>query len=187
MTTTGALLFDGASHKQAEMWLRQTFTNHWLRPLLNGTPYELLADIGPILVEAEHGSDLHNAWAQGDAGLEHAVWLATNLPFDQLFNSLQRRLRILSPDGREFWLRLADARPLHMAWQAQSQWPQGFWHGVTEVWLPTPNGPLQTWSNPSPEFDCTTVTQSINAQITLDWPLLEALTHDKDSTPEIDI
>lgn len=185
MTNNGALLFDGASRKQAARWLSQTYPEHGLRPLLHGTPYEPLADIGPILLEAAPGSHLHSAWAQGDAGLEHAVWLATDVPSDQLFSSLQRRLRILSPDGREFWLRLADARPLHMAWQAQCQWSQGFWHGITEVWLPTPSGPLPAWSNSAPELDYTATIQSLNAQITLDWLLLNALAHDKDSTQEI--
>lgn len=184
MTSAGALLFDGASRKKALVWLSQTYPEHSLRPLLHGTEYKALADIGPILLDAEEGSALHNAWLQGASDLQHAVWLKTEVALDQLRISLMRRLRILSPDGREFWLRLADARPLLKAWQAQVQWPAGFWYGITEIWLRNQDEPFNAWSNDAPEFDCTIATRDINAQITLDWPLLEALAQDKESTPE---
>lgn len=184
MKNNGALLFDGASRRQALVWLCRTYPEHALRPLLHGTPYAPLAEIGPILLEAEQGSPLHSAWCQGAAGLRHAVWLKTETKLDDLHASLKRRLRILSPDGREFWLRLADARPLLKLWQAGLQWPPGFWHGVAEIWLQNQDGPFQAWRNPSPERDGTTATQAIDAQITLDWPLLEALAQAGEGTPE---
>jgi hypothetical protein len=184
MTNTGALLFDGASRKKALVWLSQTYPEHSLRPLLHGTAYQALADIGPILLDAEEGSALHTAWLQGSPDLQHAVWLRTEVSLDRLRTSLMQRLRILSPDGREFWLRLADARPLLNAWQAQVQWPAGFWYGITEIWLRDRDGPFSAWSNEAPERDCSIATQDINAQIILDWPLLQALAQDKESTPE---
>jgi len=184
MTNSGALLFDGASRKKALAWLSQTYPEHSLRPLLQGTAYKALADIGPILLDADQGSALHVAWLQGSPDLQHAVWLKTRVKLDQLHTSLIRRLRIRSPDGREFWLRLADARPLLNAWRAGSQWPSGFWHGVEEIWLQGSSGPLKAWDNASPELDATRPSQSIDAQITLDWPLLVALAQDTDSTPE---
>ena len=175
MTDAGFLLFDGASHKQALAWLCQTFPEHGARPLLLGTPYAALADIGPILLEADAGSALHNAWCQGARELQHAVWLRSDFALHDLRDALRRRLRILSPDGREFWLRLADGRPLLDAWRASVQWPSGFWHGVHEVWLHDGEAPLLAWSNPSPEQDETVASDTLAAQITLDWPLLEAL------------
>ncbi|HCJ29626.1 MAG TPA: hypothetical protein DHV63_10100 [Pseudomonas sp.] len=187
MTGTGFLLFDGASHKQALAWLCQTFPEHSPRPLLLGTPYSSLAEIGPILLSADEGSTLHDAWCQGSSELHYAVWLKSDFALDDLHGILQRRLRVLSPDGREFWLRLADGRPLLNAWRVNAQWPSGFWHGVHEVWLSGADAPFLAWGNSSPERDSTVARKSLDAQITLDWPLLEALaqseTNKQDATP----
>ncbi|MFT0622513.1 DUF4123 domain-containing protein [Ectopseudomonas guguanensis] len=184
MIDTGFLLFDGASHKQALAWLCQTFPEHSPRPLLQGTPYSSLADIGPILLNADAGSPLYNAWLAGTTELRHAVWLKSEFPLPDLRDALQRRLRILSPDGREFWLRLADARPLLNAWRANVQWPSGFWHGVREVWLHDGEAPLLAWNNSNPERDETVASDTLEAQITLDWPLLEALAHNDTTVQE---
>lgn len=181
---TGFLLFDGASRKQALAWLCQTFPEHSPLPLLLGTPYSSLAEIGPILLNANAGSALHDAWYQGGSELQHAVWLKSDFALHDLRATLQRRLRILSPDGREFWLRLADGRPLRNAWRADAQWPVGFWHGVREVWLHDGGTPLLAWSNPSPERDETIASEPLAAQITLDWPLLEALAHSETTLQE---
>lgn len=175
MTGSGFLLFDGASHKQALVWLCQTFPEHSPCPLLQGTPYSSLAEIGPILLEAGVGSALYEAWHQGRPELHNAVWLKSDFALYELRAVLQRRLRIFSPDGREFWLRLADGRPLLKAWRTHTHWPSGFWHGVHEVWLRDHETPLLAWANPHPEQDATTPRDTIDAQITLDWPLLEAL------------
>lgn len=177
MTSTGFLLFDGASHKKALAWLCQNFSEHSLSPLLLGTPYSSLAEIGPILLCADDGSTLHNAWCQGRSELRHAVWLKSDFSLHNLHCTLQRRLRIFSPDGREFWLRLADGRPLLNAWRLNAQWPLGFWHGVYEIWLSGADAPFLAWSNSSPERDSTLAQKSFGAQITLDWPLLEAMAH----------
>lgn len=175
MTNTGALLFDGASRKRALMWLSQTYPGHSAYPLLYGTPFEALGDIGPVLLDADVGSALHTAWLGGALGLQHAVWLKTQVSHNDLYTSLRRRLRVLSPDGREFWLRLADARPMLRAWQAQTQWPDGFWHGVSEVWLHDGHRPFGAWQNEATDYDCTVATHDMQAQIILGWTLLEAL------------
>lgn len=184
MTDAGFLLFDGASHKQALAWLCQTFPEHGARPLLLDTAYASLADIGPILLEADGGSALRNAWCQGVPELRHAVWLKSDFALHDLRDTLRRRLRIFSPDGREFWLRLADGRPLLNAWRKNSQWPSGFWHGVHEIWLHDGEAPLLAWRNPSPEQDETVASDTLDAQITLDWPLLEALAHSETTLQE---
>lgn len=175
MIDRGFLLFDGASHTQALAWLCQTFPEHSPRPLLQGTAYEALAELGPILLEADAGSTLHDAWSQGREELLNAVWLKSDVPLPDLRDALQRRLRILSPDGREFWLRLADGRPLLNAWRARAQWPDGFWCGVQEVWLRDHDAPVLTWRNAHPELDTTRPQDTLDAQITLGWPLLETL------------
>lgn len=184
MTTSGALLIDGATIENVLAWLYQHYPDHQPRPLLLETPYEALMDIGPILLDAPEGSALHRDWTGGIADLQQGIWLETILPIDQLFSSLQRRLRIHSPDGREFWLRIADARPLHLAWKTGATWPTGFWHGVSCLWLRNERGVIRTWINDTPEHDCAPRDNGLEAQVVLDWPLLEALTQDMDSSKE---
>jgi hypothetical protein len=175
MTNTGALLFDGASRKGALIWLSQTYPGHSAYPLLYNTPYEALGDVGPVLLDADEGSALHTAWLRGAPSLQHAVWLKTQVSHNDLYACLRRRLRVRSPDGRGFWLRLADARSMLRAWHAQAQWPDGFWYGVAEVWLHDGSEPFVAWKNETGEYDCTQATQDIQAQIVLDWSLLAVL------------
>lgn len=184
MSTNGAILIDGAAVENVLPWLYQSYPEHQPRPLLLGTAYEALMDIGPILLDAPSGSALQRDWAGGVAELQHGIWLETTLPIDQLFSSLQRRLRIHSPDGREFWLRIADARPLRLAWKSGATWPAGFWHGASCLWLRSEQGPIKAWVNDTPELDCAPHEIGLKAQVVLDWPLLEALTQDMDSTKE---
>ncbi len=184
MKETGALLFDGASRKKALIWLSQHYPEHSLNPLLQGTEFEALRDVGPILLDADEGSPLHIGWSQGAPELKHSLWLKTSASQSELYASLQRRLRVFSPDRREFWLRLADARPMLNAWHAHAQWPNGFWYGVCEVWLYGQSGPFKVWENHTTHYDCTTATQGISAQIMLDWPLLEALAQSEPTSQE---
>lgn len=175
MTNTGALLFDGASRKRALIWLSQTYPGHSAYPLLYNTPYEAMGDVGPVVLNADEGSALHTDWLRGTPDLQHAVWLKTQISHNDLYASLRRRLRVLSPSGSEFWLRLADGRPMLRAWQAQIRWPDGFWYGVSEVWLHDGDEPFSAWKNETAEYDCTRATQDIQAQIVFDWSLLAAL------------
>lgn len=180
---TGALLFDGASRKQALVWLSQTYPEHSQSPLLYNTQYEALGDIGPVLLDADEDSRLYLDWLNGSGELQQAVWLKTSVCQNELYTSLRRRLRVRSPAGREYWLRLADARPLSRAWQAGATWPEGFWYGVSEVWLQYQGCAHKAWDNPTPLFDCSTPVDGIAAQITLDWLLLAGLSH-KDATAQ---
>ena len=184
MSKTGALLFDGASRKKALIWLSQNYPEHSSNPLLHGTQFEALSDVGPILLDADEGSPLHIGWSQGAPELKYSLWLKTSVGQSQLFVSLQRRLRVLSPDGREFWLRIADSRPMLNAWKAQAKWPDGFWCGVNEVWLHHQGAPFKAWENQAPEYDCTKFTKELNAQVMLDWSLLEALSQSQDISQE---
>lgn len=181
MTQTGALLFDGASRKKALIWLSQTYPAQSASPLLYGTPFEALGDVGPILLDADEGSPVHQAWLRGSADLQHAVWLKTCASQNALYTSLSHRLRILSPDGREFWLRLADARPMLRAWQASTKWPEGFWFGVKEVWLHDQRHAFMAWKNEAPEYDCAVTVEGVKKPVMLDWPLLEALAEENTS------
>jgi hypothetical protein len=187
MSGTGALLFDGASRKKALVWLSHTYPQHSLMPLLYGTQFELVGDVGPVLIDADEGSPLHAAWVQGASGLKNAVWLKTAINQNQLYASLRRRLRVRSPDGRNFWLRLADARPLLRAWQAEAAWPQGFWHGVSQVWLHAHGGPFLAWENANASDDCCPSAEDMSAQIMLDWPMLEALAQHNDTSQEAEL
>lgn len=173
--SAGALLFDGASQRNALIWLSQTYPEHSLSPLLFGTPYEALADVGPILLEADHGSRLHNDWLHGSVALANAVWLKAEVGPNQLYDCLRRRLRVRSPDGHEYWLRLADARPLVNAWLAGAHWPEGFWYGIREIWSHYQGRACRLWDNPCPMRDCADLVDDMAAPITLGWPLLEAL------------
>lgn len=174
MSKDGALLIDGAAFESIMLWLSQRYPDHPKRCLLLDTAYAPLMELGPVLLHAPEGSEPHRDWSQGREGLQDSVWLETRHTFDQVFASLRHRLRIHSPDGREFWLRMADARPLRLAWQAEAQWPEGFWPGVACLWLRNEDGTFPAWVNEDPNRDCA----KSGAQIVLDWSLLDALTQD---------
>jgi hypothetical protein len=175
MNEQGALLLDGAAFDDPGGWLRRHYPGQAPLPLLRGTPYAPIESAGPFLLDAPAGGVLQQAWAQAAPGLERTVWLERTVPLKVLCASLQRRLRIRAPDGREFWLRLADANPLRNAWANAEAWPDGFWHGVAAVWLPGADGPIRAWSNPAPELDCAPATAALEARIVLGWPLLASL------------
>lgn len=130
----GAILLDGARYESATAWLYQCFPSHQPRPLLLGTAYEPIADAGPILLDAPVGSMAYDAWRHGTE-IKDGLWLESDASMDDLQHILQRRLRIFTPEHRELWLRLGDARPLYQAWQRERKWPVGFWHRISRIWL----------------------------------------------------
>jgi hypothetical protein len=172
--TEGAILLDGARYDDALMWIYEQYPDHQPLPLLAGTPYELLAEAGPILLSAPAGSPAYQAWWQG-VDLHSGLWLESRCEVDELFRLLQRRVRILSPDRREFWLRFADAQPMRNAWLTGAQWPEGFWHRIDSIWLHHEHIPTCAWRNQAPHIDCAPADAGLSAQVTLDWPMLEAL------------
>ncbi|MCQ4326390.1 hypothetical protein CXK94_02455 [Stutzerimonas stutzeri] len=178
-TGNGALLLDGARHENATAWLYQRFPTHQPWPLLLGTDYEPIADAGPILLDAPQGSPVYEAWRHG-SDIEDGVWLQSDAALDDLQRILQRRLRIFTPERGELWLRLGDACPLYRAWQSGAQWPEGFWHGVQGVWLRDGTGIFCAWHNDRPQQDGAPDDLGIAAQLTLDWPLLQALANQDD-------
>lgn len=183
-TLSGALLLDGATYEDAFAWLYQQYPDHQPLPLLSGTDYAAIADAGPILIDAPVGSSVYTAWSQG-SDLGTALWLESPLRAEELLPILQRRLRIFAPDGREFWLRLGDGQALHRAWQQAAQWPTGFWHGVSGVWLQHQASVFEAWRNTEPSLDLAPEPTGIVAQITLDWPLLQALTAPTQASQEV--
>lgn len=175
-TLTTALLMDGAQFDDAIQWLYREYSDLTPLLLLRGTDYEPIAEAGPILIETFTGSLIHRHWQSGTKGMSNAVWLESRISIQALFSSLQRRLRILAPDGREFWLRLGLAKPLLHAWKEGLQWPEGFWFGIERVSLHHEGTTHCAWSNSMPERDCTrSFDNPLQAQIVLDWPLLQAL------------
>jgi hypothetical protein len=170
----GCLLFDGSRYADAFAWLKRHWPEHKAYPLFSGSDYDAIADTGPILLAAPEGGEVHKAWQQG-RDFPDALWLDTEVVAEELWQFLQRRLRIADPDGRERWLRLGDALPLRHAWQAGAVWPDGFWHRISHVWALHEQQPVCLWHNPSPEQDAAPTDEGLSAQITLDWPLLRAL------------
>jgi len=171
---SGCLLFDGARYPDAFAWLKRHWPEHKAFPLFSRSDYDTIADTGPILLAAPEGGSVHKAWRQG-SDFPDALWLDTDLAAEQLWLILQRRLRVISPDGTELWLRLGDALPPRHAWRAGAAWPEGFWHRITRVWALHEQQPVCLWHNPAPEQDAAPKDLGLTAQLTLDWPLLRAL------------
>ncbi|VXC12239.1 DUF4123 domain-containing protein [Pseudomonas sp. 9Ag] len=179
----GFILLDGARYKHATAWLYQHFPSHQPTPLLLGTAYEAIADGGPILLDASVGSMAYEAWRHG-AEIKDGLWLESTASMDDMQRILRRRLRVFTPEHGEFWLRLGDARPLFQAWQRGVQWPEGFWHRISRVWLHHEGKTFCAWQNEHPENDGAPAECGLAAQMTLDWRLLEALAEQNDTAQE---
>lgn len=172
--TQGLLLLDGARYENATDWLYEHYGADNPQSLFKSTAYEPIGAAGSFLLNASLGSAAYAAWWSG-CDLQHGVWLASAKSAQQLLPILQRRLRILDEQQREFWLRLADGAVLSRVWLADAQWPAGFWHGVDSVWLRHDNTPVCAWVNEAPEHDAAPACKGLAAQITLPEPLLHVL------------
>ncbi|KIH84940.1 DUF4123 domain-containing protein [Pseudomonas batumici] len=175
MNHPGFLLIEGTCFRAAKAWFRQHYPTHQPVSLLINTPYVAIADAGPFLLEALPGSPIRLDWWQGDSPLGRGVWLSSRLSPAKLLLSLQRRLKVQAPLGREYWLRLGDAGALLRTWELQTPWPTGFWHGIDSVWLHRHGTPLCAWQNSAPEQDAAPVNAGFEAQIVLPDALLCAL------------
>lgn len=144
-------------------------------PLLRGTAYDGMADFGPLLIPVRPGDQADRVWQQVDSPLHHAVWLESRLDPFAMQPILRRRLQVRDPSGQPYWLRFYDARALSRTHHVGLEFPQGFWHGIDAVWLPRDTGPFLAWANPHPDDDAAPRDLDIAPQITLDWPLLQAL------------
>ncbi|WP_417780601.1 DUF4123 domain-containing protein [Stutzerimonas xanthomarina] len=180
----GFILLDGARYENATAWLYQHFPSHQPTPLLLGTAYEPIADAGPILLDASVGSMAYIAWRRGTE-IKDGLWLESTASMDDMHRILQRRLRILTPESSELWLRLGDARPLYQAWLRRAQWPEGFWHRISRIWLHHEGKTFCAWQNEQPKNDAAPADCGLAAQMTLDWQLLEALAKQDDTAKEV--
>jgi len=135
------------------------------------------------LLDAPVGSWAYEAWRYGTE-IKDGLWLESDASMDELHRILQRRLRIFTPDHRELWLRLADARPLYQAWLRGERWPEGFWYRISRIWLHHEGTTFIAWQNEQPENDGAPVELGLAAQMTLDWRLLEALGEQDDTAKE---
>lgn len=172
----GFLFVDGMLIEPAMTWCFQFLPEcEPPLPLLRGTAYDGMAELGPLLIPVRPGDQADRVWQQPDNPLHLGVWLESRLDLLAMQMVLRRRLQVLNPAGHPYWLRLYDARTLRRVHQAGLVFPRGFWHGVDTVWLPRQNGPFLAWANPHPDDDAAPRDLDIAPQITLDWPLLHAL------------
>lgn len=180
----GYLLIDGTRFDDAVAWLARSYPGHRFMPLLQATAYAPIAEAGPIILDVPAGSAAQQAWLQGDENLINGVWLQTQKPMIEVFKILQRRTKIYSPERKEYWLRLGDALPLRQAWLSGANWPPGFWFGIESVWLHHEKVVQRAWTNDLPSIDGAPADTGIDAQIVLDWPLLQALAPDTETPQE---
>jgi len=184
MNHPGFLLIEGTCLDTPRVWFRQHYPGHQAVSLLTNTPYTAIADVGPFLLEALPGSPMRLDWWHGNSILSRGVWLSSRLPPAKLFLSLQRRLKIHSSQGREYWLRLGDADALLRTWESHAPWPVGFWHGVDSVWLQHQGAPLCAWKNTDPEQDAAPTNVGFAAQIVLPDALLCALSGESEENAD---
>ncbi|NWB46959.1 DUF4123 domain-containing protein [Pseudomonas gingeri] len=185
MTHPGFLLIEGTCFDAARAWFRQHYPSHQAVSLLINTPYAAIADTGPFLLEAPQGSPMQRDWWQGGSSLDQGVWLSSRLSPAKLLLSLQRRLKVHSTQGRQYWLRLGDAGALLRTWESQAPWPPGFWHGVDSLWLWHRDEPLCAWKNTAPEQDAAPTSIGFAAPIVLSDALLCALSGGSEENTDV--
>ncbi|WP_443190163.1 DUF4123 domain-containing protein [Pseudomonas indica] len=179
----GYLFVDGLLIEPAMAWCFQYLPEcQPPMPLLRGTAYDGMAELGPLLIPVRPGDQADHLWQQADGPLHSAVWLESRLDLFAMQTILLRRLQVRDPKGKPYWLRFYDAYALSRAHQAGLEFPRGFWHGIDAVWLPRDTGPILAWANPHPDDDAAPGDLGVAPQITLDWPLLQAL-----ANPETEI
>lgn len=172
----GFLFVDGLLIEPAMSWCFQYLPKcEPPLPLLRGTAYDGMVELGPLLIPVRPGAQAERLWQQADNPLHLAVWLESRLDLFAMQAILQRRLQVRAPGGQSYWLRAYDARALARVHQAGLAFPQGFWHGIDAVWLPRASAPFLAWANPAPDLDIAPRDLGVAPQITLDWPLLHAL------------
>lgn len=184
MRGQGFLFVDGLLIDPAMAWCFQYLPEcEPPLPLLRGTAYDEIADLGPLLIPVRPGDQADRVWQQADNPLYLGVWLESRLDLLSMRAILQRRLQVRDPNGQPYWLRAYDARALARVRHAGLAFPQGFWHGIDAVWLPRQSGPFLAWANPAPDVDIAPRDLGIAPQITLDWPLLHALADTETEIP----
>ena len=132
----GVLLLDAALCEQGFRELYSIFQDHQLDPLLFQTPYQALAELGPVIVSNQHIQTLLSYWQahwQESVWLEHAVWLETTLSSDDVRKWLLARLQITSKSGLNYWMRWGDCRAISRTCLEHGHWPKAFWENIDKV------------------------------------------------------
>lgn len=133
---TGVLIVDAALCEQGFRELYTRFQNHQLDPLLLLTDYQALAELGPVMITGQPLEELWTSWQrhwQELPCLQYAIWLEMDMDSNATRDWLLARLKVRFAQGREYWMRWGDSRPLGRAFSSSQLWPKGFWHGVESV------------------------------------------------------
>lgn len=146
------MMIDGTLNPRAMAHLYKPEITGEAIPILQGTPYEKLADSGPLLARVVEGSDLLRYWESNDVPLRHAWQFRSPLRGYDLAEHWRRRLLIRGPMGRLLWLRFADARVVARG-LCHHAFPPGFWHAIDTLQLSAQQGdcsllPTAQWNEP---------------------------------------
>lgn len=147
MRANGYLVFDGCWVERALRWSYTQLPDHQALPVLLGTDYHALKELGPIVIPVSRGDAADSLWQANNSLIKHGVWLETALSPNAILDFMQARLQVADPSGRSYWLRLTDSRPLLRVFQADMRWPEDFWDGIDAVWSNTEDGPVQVWGS----------------------------------------
>lgn len=132
--TSEYLLLDGVLYEQALVRLYGRNDDLEIEPLYSGTPWQEVADLGPILVKLGSRSELLSEVESDPEWHASTATLSSAAPMDEVANHLRQLNKISDVMGNQSLLRYAD--PL-VAW---------FWlnsYGATS--LRRILGPIATW------------------------------------------
>ncbi|WP_150306083.1 DUF4123 domain-containing protein [Pseudomonas saliphila] len=153
MRTDGYLLYDGCWVERALRWHYTNLPDHQPLPVLLDTDYHALAELGPVLIQASVGDAADLLWQGPGSPIRHGVWLESQLSPLAVLDFIQSRLQVSNAHRQDYWLRLADSRPLKRVFDSHNRWPDGFWDGIDAIWLNTDQGPSEAWRAPPERLD----------------------------------
>lgn len=110
---TRYLLVDGVRYNEALARLYRRAEDIQIEPLYAGTPWQAVADLGPILLEPNHDSPLWQEVNDGPEWHTAAAVLTSDVPMTQLADHLRQFNQVTDTQGNAYLLRYAD--PL-VAW-----------------------------------------------------------------------
>lgn len=145
MRSDGYLLYDGCWLDRSLSWHYTNLPDHEPFPILLGTDYHTLAELGPVMVPAKVGDAADLLWRNPDSPIHNGVWLESKLSPLAILSFIQSRLQVSDSHKQSYWVRLADSRPLRRVFDSSKHWPDGFWDGIDAVWLSNGKNPLEAW------------------------------------------
>lgn len=145
--STKYLLVDGVRYNEALARLYRRAEDIQIEPLYAGTPWQEVADLGPVLLEPNRHSPLWNEVAEEPEWHTAAAVLTSDAPMAQLANHLRQFNQVTDTQGTTYLLRYAD--PL-VAWF----WLKSFGAGTAIPIL----GPINQWQimQPQPAWQAAT-------------------------------